>query len=88
MKKTYKTIRLSEETYKQLIDYRAEVEAINHCRLSFDEAVDMLLGETEGMEYEVKAEVSRFAKAQTNCTCGACEAIAPPIEYQIERLGQ
>lgn len=87
MKTTGKTIRLSEETYEELVAYRAELEKINRAPISFDEAVDMLLGETAGAQYEIQCEVARFKTAQDNCTCGAAEKVAPPAEYQQRRMG-
>ena len=48
-----KTIRVSDETYQQILAYRADLEKINKTRISFDKAIDMLFGEVAGLEYEV-----------------------------------
>ena len=56
MKKTYKTIRVSADTYENLIDYRAEQELHNRSRVSFDEAIDMMFGEIAGLDYEVTSQ--------------------------------
>ena len=51
MKQT-KTIRLSADTYSELLTYKAALEIENQRSLSFDDAVELLLSELAGVEYE------------------------------------
>ncbi len=67
---TYKTIRLSQNTYEELLAYRAELEATNRQTISFDEAVEMALGEPIMLEHKLGDEKARFQQAQKLCTCG------------------
>lgn len=46
--KTYKTIRISQEVYEELCEYRTELEAIDKQRLSLDDTIDLLLNELAG----------------------------------------
>ncbi|MFD1156821.1 hypothetical protein [Roseovarius aestuarii] len=55
MNKT-KTIRVSQDTYEQLIAYKAQIEIENRQTVSFDETIDLLLGEIAGLEYELASE--------------------------------
>ena len=64
MKKTYKTIRVSQDTYEELLAYRANLEQINRCRVSFDESINLLFGEVAGMEYEIASQKAEIAEAR------------------------
>ena len=52
MKKKYRSIRVSEQTYQDLSEYRAEVNYINRCQMSFDKALELLLFETDSAHEE------------------------------------
>jgi len=56
--KKYKTIRVSEEIYVELLDYRAQLEQANRSRLSLDQAIDLLFTELHGNEYEAASKRS------------------------------
>lgn len=62
--KKYKTIRVTEETYQELMEYRAEVEAINKRRLSIDDAIGLIFVELHGGEYEAASEKLRSSGYQ------------------------
>lgn len=68
--KPTKTIRVSEETYQQLLAYKAELEIENRQPLSFDAAIDMLFGECAGLEYDAASE--RLARRQAESETAAC----------------
>ena len=55
MKKT-KTIRVSQDTYEELLNFKAELEIINRCPLSFDDAIELLFVEVAGLEHELGSE--------------------------------
>ena len=59
-----KTIRISEQTYQELADYRSELERINDQSVSLDEAIDLLFGEVCGLEYELASERQKRCKAK------------------------
>lgn len=79
--KTYKTIRVSQDTYEELLEYRASLEKINRCRISFNDALDMLFGEVAGAQYEIACERGRFKEVKKVCSCGAAAKLAPPGGY-------
>lgn len=54
--KKFKNIRISEENYQDLLEYKADCEKINRCSLSFDDAIEMLFTEIAGLEFEVASE--------------------------------
>lgn len=62
--KKYRTIRLSEETYQDLLKFRAELELENRSRVSFDEAIELLFTEIHGLEYEMANQ--KIAARQTD----------------------
>lgn len=68
--KTYKTIRLSQDTYEELLAYRAELEATNRQTISFDEAVEMSLGEPIILEDKLSTANGLLQNAKRKCTCG------------------
>ena len=48
--RNYRTIRVSEDTYQELLDYRAQLEIANRSRISFDQAIDLMFTEIHGLE--------------------------------------
>lgn len=83
MKKTYKTIRLSEEVYELLCDYRQKVEQVNSSRISLDDAVDMALGQDIMYEHFLSDEKARFNIAANKCTCGAFKRLEDPTASNL-----
>lgn len=54
--KNTKTIRVSEETYKELLAHKAELEIENQQVLSFDDTIELLFTEVAGLEHELASE--------------------------------
>lgn len=40
-----KNIAVSEEVYRELIDFRAELQKQNSCSISFNDTIDLMLNE-------------------------------------------
>lgn len=59
-----KIIRISKDTYEELLSYKAALEIENRQRLSFSDAIEMLFGEVAGLEYELGSV--RLRQEKTN----------------------